>query len=474
MNEKKIIIWFRKDLRLSDNPALFEACKQGEILPVYILEDDDNGWSIGEAQKWWLYNSLKKLKSDLSNYKAELILRKGKPLSIISQLVKDTKSDAVFWNRCYEPNSIQRDKKIKKQLKNIGVEVKSFAANLLFEPWKVTNQSGNYFKVFTPFWKNCILNHSPRSLYSRPNIRPHKVQLKSEDIESWRLIPTKPDWSEKFNDYWVPGENSSQSLLSEFIKKNIAKYVTDRDIPGIKGTSKLSPYLHFGEISPHQIWYKVKDYHNMNVLGNGVDKYLSEIGWREFSYHLLYHNPTLPSQEFNPKFQKFPWQFDADNLAKWQKGMTGYPIVDAGMRELWNTGWMHNRVRMIVASFLTKHLLISWQEGAKWFLDTLLDADLANNSAGWQWVAGCGADASPYFRIFNPIMQGTKFDVTGEYIRKWIPELAEVPNKYIHSPWEASKELLKSSKVELGITYPKPIIDHPIARNRALELYSKL
>ena len=474
MKNKRTIVWFRKDLRLSDNPALFEACQQGEILPIYILEDDDSNWSLGEAQKWWLYNSLKKLGSDLYKYKSKLILRKGNALSIISQLVKDTKSDAIFWNRCYEPSSIQRDARIKKYLKDSEIEVKSFGANLLFEPWEVKNKSGNYFKVFTPFWKSCNLNYSPRSLYNSPVIKPIDSGFETDDIESWELISTNPGRTEKFNEYWVPGENSAQNLLSEFMEYNIEKYTTNRDIPSVNGTSRLSPYLHFGEISPHQIWYKIKDYHNMHVFGNSVDKYLSEIGWREFSYHLLYHYHDLPSEEFNLKFQNFPWKFDGDNLNRWQKGLTGYPIVDAGMRELWSTGWMHNRVRMIVASFLIKHLLIPWQEGAKWFLDTLLDADLANNSAGWQWVAGCGADASPYFRIFNPITQGMKFDAAGEYIRKWIPELAALSNKYIHKPWEASKEELKSSSIELGITYPKPIIDHTYARNRALELYSKL
>lgn len=474
MNNKKTIVWFRKDLRLSDNPALFEASQQGEILPIYILEEDDGHWCLGEAQKWWLYNSLKNLDSNLRQHNAKLILRKGNPLSIISQLVKDVKADAVFWNRCYEPRSIQRDTSIKEYLKSSGIEAKSFGANLLFEPWKVKNNSGNYFKVFTPFWKSCNLNHNPRSLYSVPVIKTCDNNIESDDIDSWELIPTAPNWAKKFSKFWVPGENNAQNLLSEFIDSNIGKYATNRDIPGVNGTSRLSPYLHFGEISPHQIWYKIKDYHNMNVLGSSVDKYLAEIGWREFSYHLLYNYKDLPSREFNLKFQNFPWKLDSENLIRWQKGMTGYPIVDAGMRELWSTGWMHNRVRMIVASFLTKHLLISWQEGAKWFLDTLLDADLASNSAGWQWVAGCGADAAPYFRIFNPIMQGMKFDASGEYIRKWIPELGSVSNKYIHKPWEASKEELKSSSTELGITYPKPIIDHTYARNRALELYSKL
>lgn len=474
MKKKRTIVWFRRDLRLSDNPALFEACQQGEILPLYILDDANNDWSIGSAQKWWLYHSLKKLDSNLSYHKTKLILRKGDALSIISQLIEDTESDAVFWNRCYEPNSIQRDTQIKKQLKDKGIDVKSFCGNLLFEPWEIKNKSGNYFKVFTSFWKSCNLDHNPRSLYNNPAIKPYKSKFETDDINSWKLIPNNPDWMEKFNKYWVPGEDSAQNLLSEFIEYNFEKYKTARDIPGLKGTSRLSPYLHFGEISPHQIWYKIKDYQNMNKYYDSVDKYLSEIGWREFSYHLLYHNPNLPSREFNLKFQNFPWKFDSDNLIKWQRGLTGYPIVDAGMRELWNTGWMHNRVRMIVASFLTKHLLISWQEGAKWFLDTLLDADMANNSVGWQWVAGCGADAAPYFRIFNPIMQGMKFDFSGEYIRKWVPELARLPNKYIHNPWEANKELLESSGIDLGSNYPKPVIDHSYARDRALEAYKCL
>ena len=389
-------------------------------------------------------------------------------------MISETQSDAVFWNRCYEPDSIKRDSEIKEHLLSHGANVKSFNSYLLFEPHEIKNKANSYFKVFTPFWRSCNINHQPRTLYRNAEINHYDTIVKSDDLNSWNLLPNNPNWADKFSQHWQPGEHNAQKLLSQFLEQKSNEYSKNRDIPGIEGTSKLSPHLHFGEISPHQVWHQAQHHANKTTEQNGLNTYLAEIGWREFSYHLLYYNQNLPSQEFNIKFKNFPWEQDSSDLAKWQKGLTGYPIIDAGMRELWSTGWMHNRVRMITASFLTKHLLIPWQEGAKWFLDTLLDADLASNSSGWQWVAGCGADASPYFRIFNPILQGTKFDPSGEYIRKWIPEISTLPDKYINTPWKASKELLNTHKITLGKDYPEPIIDHTFARNRALELYKSI
>jgi deoxyribodipyrimidine photo-lyase len=364
---------------------------------------------------------------------------------------------------------------VQQQLQREGIEVRSFSGNLLFDPENISNQSGSFFKVFTPFWRHCVSSQHPRSLYPIPTIRPFEHVPQSVDIATWSsLLPQNPNWSQKFTAYWKPGERHGHQLLAAFAEKTITTYAKDRDFPSLQGTSRLSPYLHFGELSPHQVWYKVQEIGTGNVLGADAERYLAEIGWREFAYHLLYHCPTLPSQPFNHKFDTFPWQFDATLFNKWKRGMTGYPIVDAGMRELWESGWMHNRVRMVVASFLTKHLLIPWQAGAEWFLDTLLDADLANNAAGWQWVAGCGADAAPYFRVFNPVMQGKKFDPSGKYIRRWIPELRALPDGYIHSPWEASSNVLAVSDVQLGNTYPNPIVEHAFARKRALALYANL
>lgn len=474
MKNKKTIIWFKNDLRISDNPALSEALKNGRILPIYILEENEQKLILGDAQKWWLYNSLKKLHNNLQSYGSKLVLKKGVAKKILTELVEKTNSDAVYWNRCYDPYSIKKYTEIKKILTSSGIEVKSFNGSLLFEPWEIKNKSNNHFRVFTPFWKKCNLDHKPRALYKKPIIKNYDDVIESDNLDSWNLTPTKHDWTQKFSSSWKPGEENAEKLLSNFIENNIDEYKENRDIPGISGTSKLSPHLHFGEISPHQIWHKVKSYEEKKTYSNGASKFLSEIGWREFSYHQLYHKPDLASVEFNRKFINFPWEINSTDLAKWQKGETGYPIVDAGMRELWHTGWMHNRVRMITASFLTKHLLIPWQKGAEWFLYTLLDADIANNAMGWQWVAGCGADAAPYFRIFNPITQSVKFDPSGEYIRKWIPEIASLPKKYIHTPWNASNEILKSSNITLGRTYPKPIIDHLFARKRALEIYSTL
>ena len=463
------IVWFRQDLRLCDNPAFTNACRNHDfIIPLYILDDTT---TIGQAQRWWLHHSLNSLNYDLKNFGLNLCRQKGNALKILEKLVKDYKIETIYWNRCYEPNVIKRDILIKKFFQKNGINIVSTNGSLLNEPWEITNSSGSFFKVFTPYWRFCLKKiHIPEP-YNISNI-PKSLNVSSESLESWQLLPKKPNWAAAFHDYWQPGENGAHVKLKNFIENNLQNYKTSRDEPAKDSTSKLSPHLHFGEISPWQIWRTIE-----NLTGNknydlpSIERFLTEIGWREFSYYLLYHVPSIPNENFKNMFDSFPWQNDNLLLKSWQTGKTGYPIIDAGMRELWHTGYMHNRVRMIVASFLTKDLFIDWRLGAHWFLDTLVDADLASNSASWQWVAGCGADAAPFFRIFNPILQGEKFDPNGDYIKQWIPELKDVPKKWIHQPWMAPKD-----QMGLGLSkdYPKPIVNHHEARQQALLYYKKL
>ncbi|WED44255.1 cryptochrome/photolyase family protein [Legionella cardiaca] len=463
------LVWFRQDLRLADNPAFFEACTNYEtVIPVYIL-DEKNSF-LGEAQAWWLHHSLQALNDSLTNQLGlTLILRKGNPLDIILDLVKTSGVEAIYWNRCYEPKSIERDKKIKAILQESEVDVFSFNGSLLNEPWTISNKNGDFFKVFTPYWKTCrqLLFSQPEQLITH---NPVSIDVVSDKLQDWKLLPHL-DWASRFADFWMPGEKGAQQRLNEFITRHLQGYKINRDIPAKQATSHLSPHLHFGEISPWSILRAVEDAKlDPHCDLAGAEHFLSELGWREFSYYLLYHVPSLPYQNFKNEFDTFPWHNNESLLKQWQKAMTGYPIVDAGMRELWATGYMHNRVRMIVASFLTKGLFIDWRLGADWFLDTLVDADLANNSASWQWVAGCGADAAPYFRIFNPVLQSQKFDPNGVYIRRWVPELACLNNIEIHAPWESTN----ATSIYSTINYPKPIINHSESRSKALIYYSQL
>ena len=464
------IVWFRQDLRLSDNPAWAEACRHHDIvIPIYILDETTS--PLGGAQRWWLHHSLTSLDRDLKKLGLSLCLRQGKALDSLEQLVRDVQIEAIYWNRCYEPAAIERDIAIKKFFQTAGIRVVSAKGNLLHEPWQITNKTGHFFKVFTPYWRACLKQmNSPE-----PSIIPHtpqSLEVHSDSLASWNLLPAKPNWAEAFGDYWQPGEAGAHMKLADFINLHLQGYSTSRYEPAKDTTSKLSPHLHFGEISPWQIWRAIETAQlDPHCDLKSVERFLSELGWREFSYHLLYHVPSLPSANFKSDFDAFPWKNDADFLKRWQEGTTGYPIVDAGMRELWHTGYMHNRVRMIVASFLTKDLLIDWRWGASWFLDTLVDADLASNSAGWQWVAGCGADAAPYFRIFNPVLQGEKFDPMGDYVKRWVPELTSVPLQWIHKPWMAPQDKLGLC---LGKDYPEPMVDHLEARKKALLDYKML
>lgn len=467
---KTALIWFRQDLRLIDNPAFITACNHHDVvIPLYIYDKTTS--TLGRAQQWWLHHSLLALEASLQEYGLHLILRQGNPLEVITTFVNQLSIDAVYWNRCYEPLAITRDKEIKSTLSQQGILIKSFNGSLFNEPWTIKNKSGTYFKVFTPYWKHCLQQITVPMLIE-PTHRPKSLDIPSDSIAAWNLLPKQPNWATQFAHYWQPGEKGAEKNLDRFIEQHLNDYKTQRDMPAQDVSSRLSPHLHFGEISPWTIWRAI-EIAKLDPLCHLVsaNHFLSELGWREFSYYLLYHVPTLPYQNFRKEFNAFPWHTNEAALISWQKGKTGYPLIDAGMRELWATGFMHNRVRMIVASFLTKDLLIDWQKGADWFLDTLVDADLANNSAAWQWVAGSGADAAPYFRVFNPILQSEKFDPNGTYIRQWVPELTALNNKDIHRPWLAVPTGIRLFNEQ---SYPKPIIDHDQARKRALEYYSRL
>ena len=485
-----ILLWLRLDLRLADNPALTAAVKRGgPVIPVFIWSPDEEGeWSPGGASKWWLHQSLTSLNNRLNELGSRLIIRRGPTLETLRAVAKETNADAVFWNRRYEPAVIARDAKVKESLRNEGCKAESFNAALLHEPWTIQNKSGKPFQVFTPFWKHCLTLPDP----AEPAPAPRKLTAplhwpRSLALEELALEP-KIKWAEGMRTSWQPGETGAHAQLKRFLAEAVLNYSNDRNRPDLTGTSRLSPHLHFGEISPRQIWHAVADDVRRRMPSAKGDRlltssatgdwrssqFLTEVGWREFAHHLLFHFPHTPTEPLRPEFKNFPWHKDAAWLKAWQKGLTGYPIVDAGMRELWTTGWMHNRVRMIVASFLVKDLLLSWQDGARWFWDTLVDADLAQNTLGWQWTAGCGADAAPYFRVFNPLSQGEKFDPHGDYVRRWCPELAKLPTEWIHQPHKAPPEILRAAGVELDRSYPQPIVSHAIAREVALESYQKI
>jgi len=473
------ILWFRQDLRLDDNPALIEAKRRGgSIVPVFIwAPEEEDEWPAGGASRWWLHHSLVALDGSLRRHGLRLIIRSGPSEEAILKLVAETGATGVLWNRRYEPASIARDISVKERLRRDGLDADSMNAALLYEPWTVRTKSNTPFKVFTPFWKACGISGDPREPESAPSLKGRAPQAwpASTTVDDLRLLPTIP-WDAGLDASWTPGELGAVSLLARFVAEAIADYAEGRDRPGEPLTSRLSPHLHWGEISPRRIWHTV----HAALAGGGkserrsAEKYLAEIGWREFAHHLIFHFPETATEPLRPEFAQFPWRDDDAALRAWQRGRTGYPLVDAGMRELWHTGWMHNRVRMVAASFLVKHLLLPWQAGAAWFWDTLVDADLASNTLGWQWTAGCGADAAPYFRIFNPVTQGERFDAEAAYVRRWVPEIASLPNSVIHNPWEATTRQLDDAGVVLGETYPRPIVDHKEARRRALAALASL
>jgi deoxyribodipyrimidine photo-lyase len=471
MPEPVSIVWFRNDLRLDDNPALAAAVALGgPIIPAFIWAPEESGaWPPGGASRWWLHHSLTALAKDLQVLKSPLIVRFGPSLDALRALALETHATHLFWNRCYGPAFRERDSVIKKTLRDEGLTVQSYNGSLLFEPARITTQEGKPFQVFTAFWKACR-NHAVDKPVAAPVdflIR-SKAKVDSMKVVDLELLP-KRSWPKGLAANWKPGEQEAQRSWQAFKRQPIKSYQIDRDFPSVLGTSRLSPHLHFGEISPRRIWWNLNEHANESSLF-----YVRELGWREFAHHLLYHFPDTTHHPLRPRFGAFPWRRDKRELRAWQKGQTGYPLVDAGMRELWKTGWMHNRVRMVVGSFLVKHLLLPWPAGAAWFWDTLVDADLPNNTLGWQWCAGCGADAAPYFRIFNPVSQGEKFDPQGEYVRRWVPELAELPARWVHQPWQAPAEVLAAANVVLGSNYPRPIVDHTFARARALEAFGSI
>lgn len=458
------LVWLRHDLRCQDNPALYESAQKSAILPIVILDPQE---TQGAASQLWLKHALKQLNADLQD---RLLILQGDPLHVLKDCLQQHPDiTSVAWNRAYTPYAIERDTAIKKQLKNGGIVVNTYNASLLWEPWTIKNASGDPYRVFTPYYKKgCLQAPAPR----KPLPAPEKIQTiasKRQSVDLEAYFPHQA-WYAPCIGHWKIGEAAAHAQLSTFMDEGLAHYKDGRNLPSKPYVSRLSPYLHFGHISPHQLW------HALHELGwdQHIEHFCSELGWREFSYYLLYHFPNLPDRNFQPKFDAFPWQDNPAWLTRWQQGQTGIPIVDAGMRELWQTGYMHNRVRMIVASFLVKHLNIHWHHGAAWFNDCLFDADLASNSASWQWVAGCGADAAPYFRVFNPILQAEKFDPEASYIHQFVPELSQLPAKASFAPWLASDDVLKKGHVILGKNYPRPIVDLKTARERALAHFKSL
>jgi deoxyribodipyrimidine photo-lyase len=463
------LVWFRQDLRLRDNPALVAAAARGPIVPVFILDDTDKTWGPGAASRWWLQHSLGAMRQELG----ALSFYRGDPKKLLPKLAAEAKVSAVYWNRCYDAHAVARDTAIKNRLKKDGIEAQSFNAALLNEPWDIKTGSGGHYKVFTPYWRAAQAREFAAPVAKPKTIDAHRLGS-SEKLEDWDLTPTKPNWAKGFDQYWTPGEQGALERIESFLGGDLASYGEMRDRPDKPSTSRLSPHLHFGEISPRQIYARLQSDPDSKTTRSGATKFLSEVGWREFAHHVLYHFPTFPDENWRDAFDAYPWRDSKNDLKAWQRGLTGYPVVDAGMRELWHTGFMHNRVRMIAASFLIKHLRLDWRLGERWFWDTLVDADLANNAFGWQWVAGSGADASPYFRIFNPMTQGEKFDPTGDYVRRWCLELSKLPDKFIHAPFKADADVLKEAGITLGKNYPKPIVDHDEARKAALEGYKKV
>lgn len=464
-----ILFWFRQDLRLHDNPGLCAAVDAGQVLPIYILDDANAGpHRPGAASRWWLHHSLTALDASLGG---KLLALAGDPEIILPRLVRTYAVTAVHWNRCYEPWRITRDRQLKQMLTDAGIEVKSHNASLLWEPWEVRKADGDPYRVFTPFFrKRCLTTAPPREPVPPPATTGFVATGEAESsIRALELLP-RVRWDRKLEAHWVIGEAGARARLDDFLDHGLDSYANGRNFPERACVSRLSPSLHFGEVSPNTAWYAARAERD----DQNVEVFCSELGWREFSHSLLYHFPRLPHDNLQPRFDAFPWRDDDEDLARWQRGTTGYPIVDAGMRELWQTGYMHNRVRMIVGSFLVKNLLLHWHAGERWFWDCLVDADLANNSASWQWIAGCGADAAPYFRIFNPVTQGQKFDPDGRYTRTYCPELAELPDKFLHSPWLAPAAVLAQAGVELGHNYPQPVVDLKASRERALEAFRAL
>jgi deoxyribodipyrimidine photo-lyase len=469
---KLSIHWFRNDLRVNDNPSLHFAAQNGSVMPIFIndtVNTTQEEFKLGEASAWWLHHSLHSLNESLNG---ALNFYSGNPIDIISKLIAEHDIESFSWNRAYSPWEIKRDTAIKALLKANNINVKTFNGALLWEPWEILKDDNTPYKVFSPFYKKgCLIRHAgPRRIVNSATALHCQEKIPSSgDINSLDLLP-KHNWKDKLEQYWNIGERAAMDKYERFRDNGLTGYKEGRNFPAKEHVSILSPHLHFGEISPHQIWFDNKS----TIPEKDVGHFHSELGWREFSYYLIYHFPEMCTENLNKRFDNFPWATNKEFLEIWQKGKTGYPIVDAGMRQLWETGFMHNRVRMVVASFLIKNLLIDWRLGLAWFNDCLVDADLASNTASWQWTAGSGADAAPYFRIFNPILQGKKFDPDGSYTKKYVPELAKLPQKYLFAPWEADESIFEEAGIDYGKDYPKPIVSIEESRDIALKAYDKI
>ncbi len=468
------IVWFRDDLRLADNPALHAAARSGEALVcLYIFDDASPDLRPpGGAARWWLAQSLRALDADLRARGQTLVLRRGEPAGILADVAAACGASRAIWNRRYDRAGMQADARTIEALRRAGIGGGTFPGSVLAEPDRLATASGGAFRVFTPFW-NRLRRLPIRAPLPAPAKLPPAPVVACDDLDAWRLEPRAPDWAAGLRAAWQPGEAGARARLADFLAGGLRGYAQERDRPDIDATSRLSPHLRFGEISPGEIWHAAQFACAAGrVQAADADKFLGELGWREFSWHLLHRHPELATAGLQRKFDRFPWRIDDAALRAWQRGRTGYPLVDAGMRQLWQTGWMHNRVRMVAASFLVKHLLIDWRRGERWFWDTLVDADAASNPAGWQWVAGSGADAAPYFRVFNPVLQGERFDPHGDYVRRFVPELARLPDRFVHRPWAAPPAVLAQAGVTLGSDYPHPLVDHDEARRRALAAFA--
>lgn len=469
------IVWFREDLRLADNPALSAAVASGaEVLCLFILDEEHPGLRRrGGASRWWLHGSLQALADELAARGAGLLLRRGSALQVLTSLAATTNATAVFWNDRYGAAERSLESDITATLQAAGIRVQSFGAKLLNEPWAIRTKTGGPFSVFTPFWRAAQAGPRPAAPLAAPSRIPGSPITDGDHLDDWQLRPSRPDWAGGLRETWQPGERGAWDRLDAFLDAKLHSYAEGRDFPGQEITSRLSPHLAFGEIGPRQIWAEIER-PDRSFPPESTAKLRAEIGWREFAWHLLFHNPDLATRNFNSGFDAFGWLEPGAELEAWQRGRTGYPLVDAAMRQLWQTGWMHNRLRLVAGSFLVKHLLLDWRLGEAWFWDTLVDADPASNAVGWQWVAGAGADAAPFFRIFNPVLQSRKFDGAGAFIRRYVPELARLPDAEIHAPWEAPPAVLEAAGVRLGKTYPHPVVGHAPARARALAALSAI
>ena len=464
-----LIVWFRSDLRVADHPALAAAARTGRpVVPVFVFDTGNRHALPGAASRWWLHNSLQRLAADLELLGSRLILRRGNASKILPLLVKETGAGGILASLSHEP----RQRAAQRLVANAGIGVRLLAGNHLFEPGSILTGAGGPYKVFTPFYRTCLeAPPPPRPIEAPDRLVPPDRWPASDALDAWALLPPAGR-AESLAAAWQPGEAAASERLRAFLDDGAASYAGGRDIPAEDGTSRLSPFLHFGEISARQVWHAAA--HHPDADGPGMSAFVRELVWREFACHLLHHFPEMTHEPLRREFREFPWNDDEEAFRAWQRGETGYPIVDAGMRQLWHTGWMHNRVRMIAASFLVKDLRLDWRRGAAWFLDTLVDADAANNSCGWQWIAGCGTDAAPYFRVFNPALQARKFDPEGQYIHRWVPELGKIPAPQVLEPWKLTCDDRQKMGLWLGQSYPEPIVDHAEARQHALAAFDRM